>query len=193
MKKYIKSARIPKQFEIYVSQEYVPGYGWEDITQYDDMSSESLREAKQDVKDYRDNGYNARVITRKVANPDYVEPTNDITYDDAVAWVEACPYSVKEIWSTNGKNYILRTDPKQFYGVQVFIDEDGTTRVRNISTNRTKSVYSIDELEKAVNKILQGIERPTSSVNLPNSHSNARKECAPPPEWARMAWPRLYQ
>ena len=154
MKKYIKSARIPKQFEIYVSQEYVPGYGWEDITQYDDMSSESLREAKQDVKDYRDNGYNARVITRKVANPDYVEPTNDITYDDAVAWVEACPYSVKEIWSTNGKNYILRTDPKQFYGVQVFIDEDGTTRVRNISTNRTKSVYSIDELEKAVNKIL---------------------------------------
>lgn len=154
MKRYIKSARIPKQFEIYVSQEYVPGYGWEDITQYDDTSSESLREAKQDVKDYRDNGYNARVITRKVANPDYVEPTNDITYDDAVAWVEACPYSVEEMWSMNGKNYILRTDPKQFYGVQVFINEDGTTRVRNISTNRTKFVYSIDELEKTVNKIL---------------------------------------
>ena len=60
MKRYIKSAKgNPKNITVYVSQEYVPGYGWEDIVEYDDMSSESLKEAKQDVKDYLDNGYNA--------------------------------------------------------------------------------------------------------------------------------------
>ena len=53
----------PKFISVYVSQEYVPGYGWEDIVQYDDTSSQSLRDAEQNVKDYRDNGYNARVIS----------------------------------------------------------------------------------------------------------------------------------
>lgn len=154
MFRYIKSARNPKQFEVYVSQEYVPDYGWEDIVQYDDTSSESLREAKQDVKDYKENGYNARVITRRIDNPNYRAPSNDITYEDAVAWVESCPYAVEEVYSSGGKNYIIRTDSKRFYGVQLLIGRDDDVRVRNIETNRTKQVYSIDEMEKAISKIL---------------------------------------
>ena len=155
MVRYIKSARNPKQYEVYVSQEYVPDYGWEDITVYDDTSSESLREAKQDVKDYRDNGYNARVITRRISNPNYQAPSNDITYEDAVAWVESCPYDVTEGWSIydKTKNYSIRNNPDDFYGVQLYIDDD-MVRVRNVKTNRTKQVYSIDEMEKAISKIL---------------------------------------
>ena len=55
-------------------QEYT-GYGrngWEDICEYPDNSSESWKEAKQDVKDYTNNGYSARIIRRRVPNPDYV-------------------------------------------------------------------------------------------------------------------------
>lgn len=152
----VTAARNPKQFEVYVSQEYVPGYGWEDITVYDDASSESLREAKNDVKDYRDNGFNARVVTRRIDNPNYQKPTNEITYDEAVAWVESCPYAVEDLWGYRQKNYIIRNNPKDFYGAQVFIDEGDTVRVRNIATNRTKQVYSVPEMENAINKILKG-------------------------------------
>lgn len=155
MKRYVSAARNPKQFAVYVSQEYVPGYGWEDITVYDDTSSESLREAKNDVKDYRDNGYNARVVTRRIDNPNYQKPANEITYDEAVAWVESCPYVVNESWAYRGKHYIIRPDLKSFDGAEVYIDEGNTVRVRNIATNRTKQVYSIAEFEKAVNKILE--------------------------------------
>lgn len=156
MKKYVIAARNPKQFEVYVSQEYVPGYGWEDITVYDDHSTGSFAEAKQDVKDYMDNGFVARVITRKVDNPNYQEPTNDITYDAAVAWVESCPYTVNEGYAYRGKNYLIRNKLNDPYGAQVFIDEGNMVRVRNIATNRTKQVYTIAEMERAINKILKG-------------------------------------
>ena len=153
MKRYIRSNRVPKQISVYVSQEYVPGYGWEDVAVYDDTSSESLREAKQDVKDYKDNGYGARVIQRKIDNPDYVEPSNDITYDEAVEWINNCPYVSEEIYMTQGKNYLLSTDPKSFATVQVLVGEDDVVRVRNIRGNRSKQVRSIAELEKEVNRI----------------------------------------
>ena len=72
MKLYIRAARVPKKIEVYVVQEYTGyGNGWEDVAEYNDTSSDSLRQAKQDVKDYRDNGYNARIITRKIDNPEY--------------------------------------------------------------------------------------------------------------------------
>ena len=154
MKRYIKSARNAKKVEVYVSQEYVPGYGWEDITVYDNTSSESLKLAKQDVRDYIDNGYNAKVIKRRIDNPDYAAPTNELTYDVAVDWVESSPYDVEEVWTMDGKNYLLRSDPKKWTSAQVFIREDGTVTVRNVTGNRSKQVYSIDELEKEVNRIL---------------------------------------
>lgn len=149
MKRYIKSAKgNPKNIIVYVSQEYVPGYGWEDIVEYDDMSSESLKEAKQDVKDYLDNGYNARVIKRKLANPNYAEPENNITYDEAVAWVESCPYKADELYMQGGKNYVIE------HKAQVFIGEDDVVRVRNIRGNRTKEVHSLEELEKEINRLV---------------------------------------
>ena len=155
MKRYIKSARSNPQFKtVYVSQEYVPDYGWEDIVVYDDTSDASYSEAKQDVKDYKDNGYNARVIKRKLNNPEYVEPDNNITYNEAVEWVNNSPYEVKELYSMDGKNYILEKDGKFSSSVQIFIGEDDTVRVRNVSGNRTKQVRSIEELEKEVSRII---------------------------------------
>lgn len=155
MKRYIKSTRSNSQFKtVYVSQEYVPDYGWEDIVVYDDTSDASYSEAKQDVKDYKDNGYNARIIKRKLNNPEYVEPDNNITYDEAVEWVKTCPYDVDEIYMANGKNYVLQKGGKFSSAVQVLIGEDDTVRVRNVSSNRTKQVRSIDELEQEVNRII---------------------------------------
>lgn len=150
----VMAARNAKKIEVYVVQEYTGyGNGWEDIAQYPDTSSDSLRQAKQDVKDYRDNGYSARIITRRVDNPDYVEPANEITYDEAVAWVESCPYDVRESYFSAGKNYVLMYKGKRWAFAQVFIDEDNTVSVRNISGNRTKQVRSIAELEKEVNRL----------------------------------------
>ena len=151
----IKEARIGKMKQVYVSQEYVPDYGWEDVTEYDDTSLDSLRLAKQDVRDYRDNGYQARVITRKVNNPDYVEPSNNITYDEVVAWIdEECPYDKKQLYSSIGSiNYVLKNDNNYSFA-QVFADSDtNEVSVRSISANRTKRVRSIDELVKEVNRI----------------------------------------
>ena len=74
MKKYVKAARVGKTKSVYVVQEYTGyGNGWEDIAEYEDTSSESWKQAKADVKDYKDNGYSARIITRRVPNPAYQE------------------------------------------------------------------------------------------------------------------------
>lgn len=150
----VMAARNAKKIEVYVVQEYTGyGNGWEDIAQYPDTSSDSLRQAKQDVKDYRDNGYQARIITRRVDNPDYIEPANEITYDEAVAWVESCPYDVSESYFSAGKNYVLSHEGDPWSFAQIYIDEDNTVSVRNIRGNRTKQVRSIAELEKEVNRL----------------------------------------
>ena len=154
---FTKEARTsnPKFISVYVSQEFVPGYGWEDITVYDDTSDASLRDAKQDVKDYRDNGYNAKVITRKINNPNYTEPDSTITFDDAVEWVETCPYNVKENYAQYpNKNYTLESDDS-WNTVQIFIYDDNIVKVRNCEANRTRQVYSIAELEKEVSRIFK--------------------------------------
>lgn len=145
----------PKFLSVYVSQEYVPGVGWEDIVVYDDTSNASLKAAKQDVADYKANGYNAKVITRKINNPNYTEPANNITFEQAVGWVKNCPYNVEELYiQYPNKNYLLKTDDIKWNPAQVCIYSDDTVRVRNCKANRTKQVYSIAELEKEVNRIL---------------------------------------
>ena len=145
----------PKFLSVYVSQEYVPGVGWEDINVYDDTSNASWKEAKQDVADYKANGYNAKVITRKIDNPNYTEPANNITFEQAVGWVKNCPYNVEELYvQYPNKNYLLKTDDIKWNPAQVFVYSDDTVRVRNCKANRTKQVYSIAELEKEVNRIL---------------------------------------
>lgn len=153
IRRNVMAARTGKMHQVYVSQEYVPDYGWEDVTVYDDTSSESLRLAKQDVKDYRDNGYGARVVTRRISNPDYTEPENSISYDDAVAWVKnECPYEYEEAYISYGnKNYMLKNNGNTF--AQVYVYEDGSVEVRNAIKNRTRRVYSIDELAKEVERI----------------------------------------
>jgi hypothetical protein len=84
MKKYVKASRIGKTKEVFVVQEYTGyGNGWEDVCEYPDNSSESWKEAKQDVKDYKDNGYSARIIRRRVPNSDYVAP--EVTSSKSVA------------------------------------------------------------------------------------------------------------
>ena len=154
----VMAARNAKKTEVYVVQEYTGyGNGWEDIAVYPDTSSDSLRQAKQDVKDYRDNGYQARIITRRVDNPDYTEPANEITYDEAVVWVEALmesgPYEVDESYFSAGKSYVLYHKGYPLGFAQIYIDEDNTVRVRHIRVNRTKQVRSIAELEKEVNRL----------------------------------------
>lgn len=150
----VMAARNAKKIEVYVVQEYTGyGNGWEDIAQYPDTSSDSLRQAKQDVKDYRDNGYSARIITRRIDNSDYVEPANEITYHEAVAWVKSCPYDVRESYYSAGKNYVLGHEGESLGFAQIYIDEDNTVRVRNIRGNRTKQVRSIAELEKEVQRL----------------------------------------
>lgn len=75
MKKYVKASRIGKTKEVFVVQEYTGyGNGWEDVCEYPDNSVDSFKQAKQDKKDYEDNGYSARIIRRRVPNPDYVAP-----------------------------------------------------------------------------------------------------------------------
>ena len=148
----MKEARVGKMKQVYVSQEYVPGYGWEEVTEYDDMSDESYRLARQDVKDYRDNGYQARWITRRIPNTNYVEPENNISYDEAVAWIEnECPYDVRDLYFSGGENYVLGVNGREF--AQVLVDRDNTVRVRNIRGNRTKQVRSIDEMIREIERI----------------------------------------
>lgn len=149
MKRYVKSARTGKQYEAYVVQEYVPGYGWEDVTVYDDTSTESWRDAKNTKQDYIDNGYNARVITRKLDNPNYAEPEHNIDPKAVLQYIEnECPYPVKEIKSET--NYMIGN---WGHNCQVFIYDDGTVGVYNIGTNRTKTVYNLSDMIKVIDKI----------------------------------------
>ena len=60
---------------------------------------------------------------------------------------------MRESYSSVGKNYILMYKGNRYAFAQVFVDEDNTVRVRNVSGNRTKQVRSIAELEKEVNRI----------------------------------------
>ena len=160
-KKNVMAARAGRQREVYVSQEYVPDYGWEDVTVYDDTSSESLKLAKQDVRDYRENGYSARVITRRVNNPDYVEPENGLTFESADEWIQSeCQYeSENKSYYNDSRNYFmyLPVSPHINGGkgafAQVYILSDGTVQVRNADMNRTKTVRSIDELSKELDRI----------------------------------------
>lgn len=153
-KKNVMASRAGRQREVYVSQEYVPDYGWEDVTVYDDTSSESLKLAKQDVRDYRENGYSARVITRRVNNPDYVEPENNIDFDAAEDWIKnECPYEYKEYYMNGGSNYALLAPDTNRAFAQVFIYDDGTVKVYNAYANRSKTVRSIDELVREVERI----------------------------------------
>lgn len=144
----IKEARIGRTKSVYVSQEYVPGYGWEDVTIYDDMSPESERLARQDVKDYRDNGYDARMITRKLNNPDYVEPTNSITKEAVLDWIDnECPYNVRKDKGWLGTDlYVLD------YRVSISVDDD-SCRITDIGEKRTYTVHSLDEMIKKIERI----------------------------------------
>lgn len=77
-------ARIPKTKSVRVLQGNY-GYGWDDLCEYpDDISS--AKERKDDLKAYRENepGVPFRIITRRVANPDYVPECKTIKeyYDE---------------------------------------------------------------------------------------------------------------
>lgn len=154
MKKYIRSARVGREKEIYVVQEYT-GYGqtgWEDVCTYSDTSSQSYKEAKDDVKSYRENGYSARVITRRVPNPDYSEPEHGLTSKEVHNYLKNdCPYQVKEV--SYDTNYMIGD-----YGhcCQVFIYDDNTVGVFNVQTNRTKTVYNLGDMIKTIDKICKG-------------------------------------
>lgn len=63
--------RINKWLKEYVVQgNYGYSHGWEDVT-----ASETYKEAKDDLKAYRENSSGAhRLITRRVLNPEYQAP-----------------------------------------------------------------------------------------------------------------------
>lgn len=131
------------------------GYGWDDLTYYDD-TPEGRREMKEDYKAYAENeGIPLRTIKRKVDNPNYRVPENNITYADAIAWIESCPYDTSELYGQDGKNFLIKQIGSKLGDAQIFVYENDTVYVYNVNTNRTKQVYSIDELEKAVNKIMR--------------------------------------
>lgn len=152
MKKYIQ-ARTGREKEVYVTQEYT-GYGktgWEDIAVYDDTSSQTRKEAREEVKSYIDNGYSARMITRRIPNPDYAEPEHGITPDDVINYIENdCLYPVNEYSSSN---YAIGKWPNM---CQVFIYDDNTVGVFNAYTNRTKTVYTLADMVKSIDKICRG-------------------------------------
>lgn len=61
--------KVNKYLYLWVVQgHYAAGYGWEDLTQ-----SESYKEARADLKDYRINetNYPHRMIHRREPNPEY--------------------------------------------------------------------------------------------------------------------------
>ena len=155
MKRYVKAARVGKEKEIYVVQEYTGyGRGWEDVCTYDDTSSQSLKEAKQDVKDYRDNGFSARIITRRIPNPDYVEPTNEITIKMAKDYIktELKDRITPSYPGADGLGqYIIGKYPNC---CQIFAKADDEIYVYNVGTNRTKRVYTMQQLKDAINKII---------------------------------------
>lgn len=71
----VQAARVGKTKEVIVLQGNY-GYGWDDLVEYE---TSQQREAKQDLRDYRENERNAqhRLIRRRVANPNYVAPTDN--------------------------------------------------------------------------------------------------------------------
>jgi hypothetical protein len=155
MKKYVKAARAGREKEVYVVQEYT-GYGrtgWEDVCTYDDTSSQSYKEAKDDVKSYRENGFSARVITRRVPNPDYVEPEHTITSEEVINYLKNdCPYPI----SGNERGYwsgcTVGSYPKW---CQIFIMDDNTVGVYNCSSHRTKYVYNLEDMINAIDRIMK--------------------------------------
>lgn len=154
MKRYIRATRIGKEKEVYVTQEYT-GYGksgWEDIAVYDDTSPQSHKEAKDEVKSYRDNGFSARIITRRIPNPNYVEPDHNITVEEVHNYINnECPYPVEELYPA-GANYKLG---KYYPGCQILINDDNTVGIYNIDTKRTKTVYTLPDMVKTIDKIMQ--------------------------------------
>lgn len=160
-KNKITAARVPKTIKELVLQGNY-GYGWDDLTYYDD-TPEGRKMMKDDYKAYQENEHiPLRTITRKSPNPDYVEPENDITVDEAGVWLDNSPYELEKQWSSDWKttNLIVKQNANAFGKVQVFLrrgdtEAEDTVEVRNINTNRTKRVYTIDEFAKAVDKIMR--------------------------------------
>jgi hypothetical protein len=60
-------AKVNKYINEYVVQENA-GYGWCDA-----CTEATYSDARKQAKVYRDNGYNARTITRRVINPKWSE------------------------------------------------------------------------------------------------------------------------
>jgi hypothetical protein len=61
--------KIYKTVQVYIVQGHY-GQGWEDLTECD-----SYKEARDDLKAYRDNDpAPTRLITRRIPNPDYTTP-----------------------------------------------------------------------------------------------------------------------
>ena len=93
MKKYVKSARVPKTKEQLVWQSnYYDGGGWYDAGYLengykawcdDEESCRALRQRFKESKEKDSYGDN-RLITRRVPNPDYVEPNPDMVTDITV-------------------------------------------------------------------------------------------------------------
>ena len=157
MKRYVKAARVGREKEVYVVQEYTGyGYGWEDVCTYSDTSLQSLREAKQDVKDYRDNGFSARVITRRIPNPDYVEPTNELTSQMIKDYFTGDKASLilDDLYSHGEFNYLLGFPNDYQHRCQVWENSDGEIFVYNCNTHRSKKVYTMQQFEQSINKIL---------------------------------------
>lgn len=63
--KCMKPKRVTKWIKEFIIQSNF-GYGWDD-----DTSEDTMKEAREQLKCYRENGVNARVITRRVPNPEY--------------------------------------------------------------------------------------------------------------------------
>lgn len=163
--RFVKEARTGRTKSIYVSQEYVPSVGWEDVTVYDDVSDNSYRQAKQDVRDYKDNGYNARVITRKIDNPDYVEPTYELTSDQVLDWVEnECPYeySIEDSFLAKhialGKHDVIINIPDGPDSVM-----DNSITITDLFEKRTYKVNTLSDLIKKVDRIMKKYEKMRAS------------------------------
>lgn len=143
MKKYVKASRIGKTKEVFVVQEYTGyGNGWEDVCEYPDNSSESWKEAKQDVKDYKDNGYSARIIRRRVPNPDYVAPE-----------VDSQIHSCKNIMSASSG--IRKMTQKQ---IKDYVRDGAAIDITNYGFDEMKDFPHSHDLDKiAVSRGIYGI------------------------------------
>lgn len=151
-RKSVVEARIGRTKQVCVSQEYVPGYGWEDITVYDDNSYESRSQARQDAKGYRDNGFSARVITRRISNPAYVEPEYESKQRTRKRSIKESPTRSMNIDMWYG-------DPirRGYYGADAYFNDLSATYSGNIYDPETGEIvgdYTCDdstEIEKMFN------------------------------------------